>query len=359
MTTHMLAVMPSMMFAGRPMNIIMPTLQYIWNQALAKILFVWKCLPDSILRILVNILPFNPGSIDHCPFRNAEKMASPWQMPITGDFADLVILPTLCFAMLTYISVSCWKFFALLCGWACFIYMYVRYAYLRFHGLDHFTTSTLFSVSWYLWGIPLSVVAYMIPSWFLLQRWGDDDQADRTFRLSMMALAFVSSYALWAGCYHFIVRPFSETDAQEEDVSLTVVEAKLHRVYDWLNCNPVFALKCRYYFQDAEGEDKGLLGEHPLACGESPAVVRFYEIGKEYLFLKAQRQYMIEHKVSNWLEPDYWTDLGSTGAAHMMAPVLACLLPVSKTLSSTYKQIDDVARVRSYQNEGESAPLVP
>ncbi|CAK0789877.1 unnamed protein product [Prorocentrum cordatum] len=99
MSTHMAAVMPSMMFAGRPMNIIMPTIQYVWNQALAKVLYVWKCLPDCILRVLVKILPYSPGSIDHWPFRNAEKLASPWQMPITGDFADIVVIPTLCFVI--------------------------------------------------------------------------------------------------------------------------------------------------------------------------------------------------------------------------------------------------------------------
>jgi len=357
LTTHMFAVMPSIMFSGRPMNIIMPTVQYVWNQALAKILYVWKCLPDCILRILLNILPWRPGSIDHWPFRNAEKLASPWQMPITGDFSDIIFVPSLCFCMLNYISTDCWKFFALLAGWGCFIYMYVRYAYLRFHGLDFITTSTLFSVSWYLWGIPLSVVAAQVPHWFFVQSWGDNDE-EEPFAL-LMVLAFVASYALWAGCYHFIVRPFKETDVQEQDVHLTVSEAKLHRVYDWLNCNPVFALKCRYYFQDVGGVDKGLKKGHPLSCGENPNAVRFYEIGKEYLFLKAQRQYIIEDSISNWLEPDYWTDLGSTGLSNMMSPLLHFLLPVKK-LAESFQEVDAAYQGRSAgeQGQGESAPLM-
>jgi len=356
MSTHMAAVMPSMMFAGRPMNIIMPTIQYVWNQALAKVLYVWKCLPDCILRVLVKILPYSPGSIDHWPFRNAEKLASPWQMPITGDFADIVVIPTLCFVMLIFISTSCWFFFALLCGWGLYIYVYVRYAYLRFHGLDFITTSTLFSVAWYLWGIPISVVAANVPHWFYVK---DDIHEDASTRWSVMGVAFVASFALWSGCYHFFVRPFKETDATEQDASLTVAEAKMHRVYDWLNCNPVFALKCRYYFQDVGGEDQGLLRGHPLACGENPAAVRFYEIGKEYLFLRVQRQYMIEYHLSNFLEPDYWTDIGSSGVARMMAPLLAHLVPVKTKLKSAYEQVD-LAYRRGVGNEGDSsAPLIP
>jgi hypothetical protein len=343
-TTHMAAFLPSAMFSGRPMNIIMPTVQYIWNQALAKILFVWKCLPEPILRILVNILPWNPGSIDHWPFRNAEKLASPWQMPICGDLADIVFMSTLCFSMLTFVSTGCSWFFALLCGWGAFIYMYVRYAYLRFHGQDHFTTSTAFCWTWFLWGIPLSVVGAQIPHWCYLAYYGRAED----LWLFLSVISFIAFYALWASCYHFLVQPFKQADAIEQDVSLTVREAKMHRVYDWLNCNPVFALKCRYHFQDAEGADIGLLREHPLACGENPAAVRYFEIGKEYLFLKPQRQYLVEHNLSTWLEPDYWTDVGSSGAARMMAPLLARLIPVKKKLKTIAGTEGD-----------ESTPLVP
>lgn len=348
MITHFTEVLPSAMFAGRPMNVVMPTVQYCWFQALAKILYVWKCLPDSLLKLLVNILPFNPnGSIDHWPFRNAEKMASPWQMPITAEFADIVFMSTMCFSMLTFISSSSSYFFALLCGWGVYIYVYVRYAYLRFHGQDFFTTTTAFCWSWFLWGIPLSVVGAQIPHWIYIANRADGEEEDNLLWCSTVCGSFIASYALWLNCYHFLVQPFKQADVIEQDVSLTVAEAKMHRVYDWLNCNPVFALKCRYHFQDAEGADSGLLRGHPVACGENPAVVRFYEIGKEYLFLRPQRQYLVERNVSNWLEPEYWTDRASSGLARIFAPLLTHVQADQKNLRGISRADD------------ETAPLVP
>ncbi|CAE8720996.1 unnamed protein product [Polarella glacialis] len=58
------------------------------------------------------------------------------------------------------------------------------------------------------------------------------------------------------------------------------------RLYTWLNCNPIYTLKCAYYFKDADGADMNeRRKDHPLACGELDDQVRFYEVGKEYLFL--------------------------------------------------------------------------
>jgi len=324
------------------------------KQTLANIVFVWKCLPDCILTIVVRILPNNRGSIDHWSFRNAENMARPKRIPITGDFADLVLMSTLCLCTLYFVSITVWTFFALLCGWGCFMYIYVRYAYLRSNALDFISTSTTFSVAWFLWGVPLSVVAAQIPHWFYVQRWGSGEKLPPKW--GVMGCAFVASYALWTACYHFVVRPFRELDPTEQDASLTIAEVKVHMVYDWLNCNPVFALKCRYYFQDVGAKDTGLLRGHPLACGENPVAVRFFEIGKEYLFVKAQRQYMIEHQTFTWLEPEYWADIGSSWASRMMVPLLECLLPVT---AAPIKIVEDIHTYRVLpQGEDESGFLV-
>ncbi|CAK0800800.1 unnamed protein product [Prorocentrum cordatum] len=102
-------------------------------------------------------------------------------------------------------------------------------------------------------------------------------------RTSMKMAVLLSTYVLavlvWLFFYHFMVRPRSKTrgcsipeqdsegccggpretadlTAQEKNVKgQTVQEIKMHSVYSWLNTNPAYVLKCKYFFTDADGKD--------------------------------------------------------------------------------------------------------
>jgi len=43
-------------------------------------------------------------------------------------------------------------------------------------------------------------------------------------------------------------------------------------------------------------------GRHPLACGEDPNQVRCFEVGKEYLFVRPERQHLVERHLQDCLE---------------------------------------------------------
>jgi len=238
-----------------------------------------------------------------------------------GDYSDFVTQPALCFFMLGFVSTKTYQVFMWMFIWSCFLYAYGRYTHLRFHGMNYYTNGHLQSVGMYLWGLALSVLAAQIPHWW----YGGMDvkEGEQAVKWFVMVATFAASYALWFCSLHYYVRPFEVEDVKEQNVDLTVTEVKTWHVYDWLNTNPVYALKSRYYFQDPKGNLRaGRSKNHPLASGENPAVVRYFEVGKEYLFVQAQRQYLLGTNVSNGMEPDHWVDM----AARMMG-TLASLVP--------------------------------
>jgi hypothetical protein len=263
------------------------------------------------LKVLLAILPWNSGSIERYPFRNAEKLADPWEIPVMGDYADFVAVPTTCFFMLSFAtdSDSAWRIFGLMFGWTMFMYFYLRFTHLRFHRVNFYTTSTLNSVGMLLWGIPLSVIALQIPFWVKRSYEPVPWIHGPPLLMPECIATFFLSLGAWMFCFTQIVRPFDVQDEAEKN-DATVVETKMKKVYDWLNCNPVYALKCRYFFQDAEGRDiPERRKDHPIACGQNPTRVVYFEVGKEYLFVRASRQFMVGVHVANFLEPEFWTDL--------------------------------------------------
>merc|ERR1711972_450416 len=89
-------------------------------------------------------------------------------------------------------------------------------------------------------------------------------------------------------------------------------DVKQSLLYDWFNCNPVYVLKCKYYsnmekpsvaerfvaerafgcYGHSRSPGTAVVSnrQNPMACGEDPLQVRFFMVGKEYLFVKAERR---------------------------------------------------------------------
>merc|ERR1711963_771649 len=95
-------------------------------------------------------------------------------------------------------------------------------------------------------------------------------------------------------------------DTQEDHIQQTIEETKRHRIYSWFSCNPVYALKCKYYFLDKDGFDTGKRKGHPLACGEDTNEDLFFEIGKQYLFTRPDRHFLLYKEPKNVLEYEYY-----------------------------------------------------
>jgi hypothetical protein len=311
-------MMPGVFFGNALMKVVMPQLQYCWVIFLQKLIYVWRCLPDPLLRFLQAILPYKPETLEHLPFRNAEKAVDPWEIPVMGDYADWVTVPFLCFTTLMFMSSFVWKLFGLMFCWVVFQYFYFRYTHLRYHRINFYSTNRLQVVAMYSWGLALSVVAIQIPLWgFRADYFGEDWPVEAKFAL--LIVTFASSCALWAVLYWLTAQPWISSRPKEENTEQTFNQTEMRCVYSWLNTNPVYVLKCKYYYYDERGQEiagdnknkDGNMtrrGTHPIASGEDDEEVRFFEVGKEYLFIRPERQHLLGHNMADFMEPEYWID---------------------------------------------------
>jgi len=333
-------------WTGQFMKALMPQVCFVWFQTLQKILYVWRCLPDPLLKILKVFLPYKPDTLERLPFRNAEKGVDPWEIPFFADYADWVIVPLVCFVSMMFMSNYVWKIFLWLIFWAVGNYVYFRWMHLRFHRINFYSSHRLNDTYMYFWGGAISVVAAQIPLWGfrseIIFEWVQASDFDFDFNHNMsgwgpkmfvVVVTYVLALLLWLCAYAFIVRPGSKSTVvsataqdsckerccgsdERDDLTAhqkaiqanTVQEVKMHFVYSWLNTNPAYVLKCKYFFKDSYGQDTEHRKSHPLASGDDEEEVRFFEVGKEYLFLRPERLHLLHATISDFLEPEYWID---------------------------------------------------
>jgi len=246
-----------------------------------------------------------------------------------------VIIPLECFCSMLFLSRYVWKIFAWLMCWAVGNYFYFRWMHLRFHRINFYTTHRLNDAYMYWWGCAIGVVAAQVPLWgFRSELLFDFFEGSREVfsstqaKILVVLVTYFLAVLLWLSAYHFIVRRrkseanvWAEKPALRRSQSLaashsslanwkdkTLHEVKMHSVYSWLNTNPVFVLKCKYFFKDPDGQDTEHRKKHPLASGQDEEVVCFFEVGKEYLFLRPERLHLLDATISDSLEPEYWID---------------------------------------------------
>jgi hypothetical protein len=173
-----------------------------------------------------------------------------------------------------------------------------------------------------------------------------------------------------SGSDHSRNSPREEDDllTQEEEkvaTKATVEETKRNTVYSWLNTNPIYVLKCEYWFLDAEGQDIPLDNDtgctiaehqqelpeadrfkitrrrqHPLACGEDPMEVRFFEVGKQYLFLRPERQHLVyEGGYKDRLEFETWFER-----------ILECIGNLTKTCGAMPTHVSNLKKGHLLEN---------
>jgi len=274
-----------------------------------KVIFVWRCLPPCLLKVVKVFLPWSPEGLDHYPFRRAEKCFDPMEVSLSWNYVDHIITPTICFSMLCFLSPYVWKTFVGMLIWAIFELCFYRWLHLRFCRTCYYSTDRLDSCAQLLWGVPLSMVAMAAMLWGLRSEIILSQAPVYLRPLMVLATGFVS-LLLWLVCYVCVTQPYKERDARELNRERTVEELKKTSVYSWLNTNPMFVLKCKYYFQDKDGKDiPDRRKDHPIACGEDQGQVRFYEVGKEYLFIKPERQELVHQHLSDSFEFETWFDL--------------------------------------------------
>jgi len=300
---------PGMTFINYLMFPLMAgVLPWIWNLFLMRLIYVWGCFPKWLLKVLKVFLPFAPESLNDYNDRNAEKGLEPMEIGLPWDYAANIILPSICFSMLFFLSPFVWKAFAALFMWACFYYCWCRYVHFRVMRACHYSTHRLDVMVNYAWGFPLSIIA---AAWCL---WGiriaqcstcplADNQyfsSWHSFAAFWVGLSFFLSLFTWICCYKWFVDPL-KTKSAEEDDCLTLEQAQKKTLHTWFNCNPVFALKSAFFLCDEQGqfanpELKEKWRDHPLSSGAHPMEIRFFEFGREFLLLRPEERHELMEK---------------------------------------------------------------
>lgn len=313
---------PGVFFVGHLTRLVSSgVLLYVIDTAVIKMIYVWQCMPKRALEILKLWLtepPEGEDSLDVYPRRNAEKGFEPAEIALAEDYAAFIINPTVCCIMLFLISPYVWRIWGGLLVWAVFYYFYCRYKHLRFCKARHYSTARLDSLVLVAWGVPLSILAAAWCLWALRSEKIASDKPNAV-KWCFVLLSFCTSLCSWFLCVYCLVNPFRR-DQIKEAANPSIEQVQDSLVFSWFNCNPVFVLKCFYYWQNHEGpsgffffqDRKGVTPwhadrrkGHPIACGADPDRVRFYEIGKEYLLLKDKKQQLAAlHRIrlSNTLE---------------------------------------------------------
>mmetsp|Transcript_100614 Transcript_100614/g.283765 ORF Transcript_100614/g.283765 Transcript_100614/m.283765 type:complete len:231 (+) Transcript_100614:2-694(+) len=170
--------------------------------------------------------------------------------------------------------------------------------HLRFNKAAYFNGCLLDANVGRAWSIPLSTVAVVWIVWG--QRCGRIPPS-----IAIQVTAFFFSVGFWLVCVMH-VRPFgrqSSRDVRNKSYS----EVEEHQLATWFNCNPVFMLKCEYYFKAAPKVAThsnigpyARLGSTPEL--ESHDMIVPYEVGKEYLFFTRQQQESLNAAQNDILE---------------------------------------------------------
>jgi len=323
-------LMPGGFFIGTIMIAVMAgPVPFMTTTIISKIIYVWRCFPPCVLKILKVFLPWAPPTVDRYPTSNAEKGLEPWEVPICGNYADHIVIPTLCICTLFCASPIVCKIFRGMLLWACFEYCYFRWMHLRYHKTSYYFGPSLDILASHAWGVPLSVLAAAWCSWAMRAGLLAEGLGPRA-KLLLVCSAFFASVALWMLLLTFLVRPWERREVVEEHRNVVVEETQSRSIYNWLNCNPPYVLKCKYFLeqpleqslqfrsmrrQPSNTGSDGSFAASPSCntpvgtptCDTGTDKVLVFQIGKQHLFLNSsQRSLMMSQGIGSALEFETW-----------------------------------------------------
>jgi len=212
--------------------------------------------------------------------------------------------------------------------------------HLRYHKTCYYFGSSLEILAGHAWGVPLSVLAAAWCAWAMRAGLLAEGLGPHA-KLLLVCSAFFASVALWLLLLTFLVRPWERREVLDDNRNMTVEETQSRSIYSWLNCNPPYVLKCKYFLEQpleqslqfrslrpqvssAASDGSGLSADRqvvmPPADTGSDNVLPF-QVGKQHLFLKSsQRLFIMSKGVASALEYETWLEgilsIGDTCASH-------------------------------------------
>lgn len=320
-------LVPGMLYVNYLMGLVLANmLPWAQHNLVAKIIYVWRALPDCLLFVLKLLLPWAPEGIDKYPRFNAERALMAQEVTLPWDYFAFIVFPTTAFLMTTCVSSFVWKTFMAMMIWSACYYIWCRFMHLRVQSVSYYSTTLLDCTMWILWALPTSALAASTFIWglrsgILLQGYHQGVQIAVLLCVSLLA------GLLWIVAYLVLVHPFRVREAPQSS-AMTMDEVFHHKTYSWYNCNPVYVLKCAYSKEVASKS-----WENPTACDESGEEVVPFQLGKQYLFMSREKQEKIM-KLDDILEFETYFEMF---VAHLSA-LQNCLCCCARNRRPTSRQ---------------------
>lgn len=297
-----LLLVPGQLFTG-PVNSLLTgaMLNYLLYNLWAKMIYIWKCLPDPGLQFIKLLLPNAPESLDKYGISNAEKAMRAPQIGLPWDYSALILNPFLVFISMCMISENSFKLCAFLALACIFNYLWSKFMHLRVQSVNFYSTGKLDRVVLLAWGGPLSVLGCCSFVW-LIRSGHVLNGSPLVVRWGAVFFLYVFACLVWVVVMLMLHPNKPKKDNIESDTPCTFQECKDNWIFSWFNCNPMYALKCLYVIKYRE-----TVWDHPWASGSEPTEVRFYSPGREYLHLSVKNfKKAMEGDISDALEFETW-----------------------------------------------------
>ncbi|CAK8994488.1 Uncharacterized protein SCF082_LOCUS3959 [Durusdinium trenchii] len=267
---------PGVLYVNYIMGLLMGgVVPFAQHTLVGKIIYVWRSLPDCLLRALKLILPWAPDDLERYPRFNAEKAIEAPEMGVAWDYSAFIVHIATAFLVTAVVSASVWKLFVALSCWCLFFSLWSRFMHLRVQTASSFNGHLLDTAGWLLWSLPMGCLAGSIFVWAVRSKMVPEIHL--AFRVALLVLAMILGAALWVMAYLLIIQPFRRSDAPASQHE-TVEEVMRMQPFSWYNCNPAYVLKCAYM--------KELVPDSHLSGNEA----LLYRRGKEYLFIEKDKQ---------------------------------------------------------------------
>jgi len=233
---------PGLFFIQYFMNEVFTALApSVINWLLLRLIYVWKLGPACFRRVLKELLPRPPLSLDTITGREAEWALNLPELLMSLEYTFVVVFPAATFAMLFFFtdtmdSAAFWLF-----AFAVFFYVYQRFANLWFIRKTTHDSDDCFVACIVGWGFALSLIPTAAVWWvWRLGLCGVPMGLILTFGAYIVSLLIYVVGLQRIGVFR---RRLDEEDPEDPGFSAVMEE----RGYSWWNVNPIYVLKNRYW----------------------------------------------------------------------------------------------------------------
>jgi hypothetical protein len=217
--------------------------------------------------------------------------------------------------MLFFFTSFVWRIFFAWFLWSIFYFIFCRFMHLRVFSACFYSTGMIDTLALTLWGMPLGMVAAAALCWgYRADLIPGATQIGPSIKAATCFGVFLVSFFLWIAVIMAMAAPFRKADdasdeVREEKSKAPPEDAWNQWVFSWYNTNPVYVLKSMHFIKDS-CPDWQSSWANPLPTAHAcPDDIRYYKVGKEYLFFGEKNVQLSMQNIESELEIESWIEL--------------------------------------------------